>query len=261
MYTFPLLWLALLIVSFLKFNLSYVTPYRSSCALTCCAPTLLTLTAAVSFVPIVVLALVFNVTNAIGFTYACAPVLRSLSRLSHADVPSTALQRPRRQGKVGQPPRVLRLEHGHGRPRRADPDGRGQEQRRPLPRVKYAGLAAHSHRYSCTHLIFSLARTHSRSSFRARTVKGQDRGRMEVLVEFLSALRSGIDEGAYMHKDLNSQSDTEEELRKPNGGKYARETGNMSGGLRRTRCDIIQPGELQWCDDVGSQSIHTEGGK
>ncbi|KAI0824231.1 DUF846-domain-containing protein [Trametes gibbosa] len=43
-YTFPLLWLALLIVSFLKFNLS--------------------------FVPIVVLALVFNVTNAIGFTYA-----------------------------------------------------------------------------------------------------------------------------------------------------------------------------------------------
>ncbi|KAI0335342.1 DUF846-domain-containing protein [Cubamyces sp. BRFM 1775] len=43
-YTFPLLWLALLIVSLLKFNLS--------------------------FVPIVVLALVFNVTNAIGFTYA-----------------------------------------------------------------------------------------------------------------------------------------------------------------------------------------------
>ncbi|KAI0735236.1 DUF846-domain-containing protein [Earliella scabrosa] len=44
-YTFPLLWLALLIVSILKFNLS-------------------------SFVPIVVLALVFNVTNAVGFTYA-----------------------------------------------------------------------------------------------------------------------------------------------------------------------------------------------
>ncbi|KAI8995564.1 Golgi apparatus membrane protein TVP23 [Trametes punicea] len=43
-YTFPLLWLALLIVSILKLNLS--------------------------FVPIVVLALVFNVTNAIGFTYA-----------------------------------------------------------------------------------------------------------------------------------------------------------------------------------------------
>ncbi|EJF66636.1 Golgi apparatus membrane protein TVP23 [Dichomitus squalens LYAD-421 SS1] len=43
-YTFPLLWLALLIVSILKFNLS--------------------------FVPIVVLALVFNITNAIGFTYA-----------------------------------------------------------------------------------------------------------------------------------------------------------------------------------------------
>jgi len=44
LYTFPLLWLALLIVSLLKFNLS--------------------------FVPIVMLALVFNVTNAIGFTYA-----------------------------------------------------------------------------------------------------------------------------------------------------------------------------------------------
>ncbi|OBZ79133.1 Golgi apparatus membrane protein TVP23 [Grifola frondosa] len=44
-YTFPLLWLALLIVSFLKFN-----PRE--------------------FVPIVILALIFNVTNAIGFTYA-----------------------------------------------------------------------------------------------------------------------------------------------------------------------------------------------
>ncbi|KAI9063000.1 DUF846-domain-containing protein [Trametes sanguinea] len=43
-YTFPLLWLVLLIASIFKFNLS--------------------------FVPIVVLALVFNVTNAIGFTYA-----------------------------------------------------------------------------------------------------------------------------------------------------------------------------------------------
>ncbi|KAI0762921.1 DUF846-domain-containing protein [Fomes fomentarius] len=43
-YTFPLLWLALLIVSILKFNLS--------------------------FMPIVVLALVFNVTNVVGFTYA-----------------------------------------------------------------------------------------------------------------------------------------------------------------------------------------------
>ncbi|KAI0374237.1 DUF846-domain-containing protein [Pilatotrama ljubarskyi] len=43
-YTFPVLWLVLLFVSFFKLNLS--------------------------FVPIVVLALVFNVTNAIGFTYA-----------------------------------------------------------------------------------------------------------------------------------------------------------------------------------------------
>ncbi|KAH9835618.1 DUF846-domain-containing protein [Rhodofomes roseus] len=44
LYAFPLLWLALLIVSFLKFNLS--------------------------FIPIVLLALIFNVSNAVGFTYA-----------------------------------------------------------------------------------------------------------------------------------------------------------------------------------------------
>jgi len=44
LYSFPLLWLVLLIVSFLKFNLS--------------------------FIPIVVLALIFNITNVVGFTYA-----------------------------------------------------------------------------------------------------------------------------------------------------------------------------------------------
>jgi hypothetical protein len=44
LYTFPLLWLVLLIVSFLKFNLS--------------------------FIPIVILALIFNITNVVGFTYA-----------------------------------------------------------------------------------------------------------------------------------------------------------------------------------------------
>ncbi|KAA1468653.1 Golgi apparatus membrane protein TVP23 [Dentipellis sp. KUC8613] len=44
LYVFPTLWLVLFIVSLLKFNLS--------------------------FVPIVVLALIFNITNAIGFTYA-----------------------------------------------------------------------------------------------------------------------------------------------------------------------------------------------
>ncbi|KAJ6485942.1 Golgi apparatus membrane protein TVP23 [Mycena sanguinolenta] len=43
-YVFPLLWIALLIVSLLRFKVTYV--------------------------PIVVLALVFNATNAIGFTYA-----------------------------------------------------------------------------------------------------------------------------------------------------------------------------------------------
>ena len=44
LYTFPLGWLALFIVSLLKFN--------------------------VSFLPIVLLALVFNVSNLLGFTYA-----------------------------------------------------------------------------------------------------------------------------------------------------------------------------------------------
>ncbi|KAH9968923.1 Golgi apparatus membrane protein TVP23 [Russula dissimulans] len=44
LYVFPALWLGLFFVSLLKFNLS--------------------------FIPIVVLALVFNVTNVIGFTYA-----------------------------------------------------------------------------------------------------------------------------------------------------------------------------------------------
>ncbi|KAF8463034.1 hypothetical protein JB92DRAFT_3136634 [Gautieria morchelliformis] len=44
LYAFPVLWTLLLIVSVLKFN--------------------------ISFLPIVVLALVFNITNAIGFTYA-----------------------------------------------------------------------------------------------------------------------------------------------------------------------------------------------
>jgi len=44
LYAFPVLWLVLLIVSILKFS--------------------------ISFIPIVILALVFNVTNVVGFTYA-----------------------------------------------------------------------------------------------------------------------------------------------------------------------------------------------
>jgi len=44
LYAFPVFWLLLLIVSILKFS--------------------------VSFIPIVVLALIFNITNAVGFTYA-----------------------------------------------------------------------------------------------------------------------------------------------------------------------------------------------
>ncbi|KAG9314526.1 DUF846-domain-containing protein [Chiua virens] len=44
LYTFPALWLLLLVISFVRFN--------------------------IAFIPIVILALVFNVTNAMGFTYA-----------------------------------------------------------------------------------------------------------------------------------------------------------------------------------------------
>jgi len=44
LYIFPLLWTALLIVSFLKLGFA--------------------------FIPIVILALVFNIANAVGFTYA-----------------------------------------------------------------------------------------------------------------------------------------------------------------------------------------------
>lgn len=62
LYAFPLLWMALLIVSFLKFNLSYAVPS---------APGFHELILACRFIPIVLLALVFNVSNAIGFTYAC----------------------------------------------------------------------------------------------------------------------------------------------------------------------------------------------
>ncbi|KAL7285261.1 hypothetical protein ACG7TL_000355 [Trametes sanguinea] len=61
-YTFPLLWLVLLIASIFKFNLSYVSP-----------PSFLLLRTPLplsQFFSMLVLALVFNVTNAIGFTYA-----------------------------------------------------------------------------------------------------------------------------------------------------------------------------------------------
>lgn len=52
LYAYPLAWLVLLIVSVLKFNISYV-------------PLQTTLT---RFLPIVLLALVFNLSNLLGFT-------------------------------------------------------------------------------------------------------------------------------------------------------------------------------------------------
>lgn len=53
LYTFPALWTILLIVSFLKLS--------------------------ISFIPIVGLALVFNMTNVVGFTYACVPLRSRLT--------------------------------------------------------------------------------------------------------------------------------------------------------------------------------------
>ncbi|QRV91223.1 Golgi apparatus membrane protein TVP23 [Ceratobasidium sp. AG-Ba] len=50
LYVFPVLWILLFIVSILKFNISEPEPNR--------------------FLPIVGLALVFNITNVVGFTYA-----------------------------------------------------------------------------------------------------------------------------------------------------------------------------------------------
>ncbi|GAA6046568.1 hypothetical protein JCM3770_006213 [Rhodotorula araucariae] len=54
MYSFPLAWVLLLFVGILKFN--------------------------ISFLPIVMLALVFNVTNTVGYTYGMAPLDRDAKR-------------------------------------------------------------------------------------------------------------------------------------------------------------------------------------
>lgn len=59
LYVFPCLWGALFIVSLLKLSIS--------CVYSLLYISYLTL---LRFVPIVILAIVFNVTNAIGFTYA-----------------------------------------------------------------------------------------------------------------------------------------------------------------------------------------------
>jgi hypothetical protein len=61
LYVFPLLWAALLIVSLLKLGFASVQSiFIIKYALTNLS----------SFIPIVLLALVFNMTNVIGFTYA-----------------------------------------------------------------------------------------------------------------------------------------------------------------------------------------------
>lgn len=85
LYVFPALWLGLFFVSLLKFNLSSVKKRFISAIITFVTPLR-------RFVPIVVLALVFNITNVIGFTYACVPpnshiplVLFSLPLVSDRD--------------------------------------------------------------------------------------------------------------------------------------------------------------------------------
>ena len=183
-YTFPVLWLALLIVSILKFNLSCVQPLPlrpsvsrsadrarhldpfptaprahprlrddpASCQLSSSRSSSTSRTPSASH------------TRAYPRTHAApvsprsppssAPALHKVSPLPSPRPPiphlpllsvlrrrlafshSAASQGPRREAEVGEQPRVLGLELGHGRPRRPDPHGRGQEQRRPrLPRV------------------------------------------------------------------------------------------------------------------------------
>ena len=70
LYVFPALWLGLFFVSLLKFNLSWVHHINLLDSMLICP-----VPQQRSFIPIVVLALIFNVTNVIGFTYACVPCI------------------------------------------------------------------------------------------------------------------------------------------------------------------------------------------
>lgn len=69
LYAFPLGWLALFFVSLLKFNISYVS-YLAGQSPHCPGYPNLALTTPLvfSFLPIVILALVFNFSNVLGFT-------------------------------------------------------------------------------------------------------------------------------------------------------------------------------------------------
>jgi hypothetical protein len=70
LYVFPALWLGLFFVSLLKFNLSWVQHINLLDSMLICP-----VPQHRSFIPIVVLALIFNITNVIGFTYACVPCI------------------------------------------------------------------------------------------------------------------------------------------------------------------------------------------
>ncbi len=94
LYAYPLGWLALFFVSLFSFSISYVSSYLSCqdhqilCELRFrCVRTVLQST--YRFLPIVILALVFNMSNVLGFTYVhyrslppSKPVLRADSSLS-----------------------------------------------------------------------------------------------------------------------------------------------------------------------------------
>lgn len=105
LYSFPVLWFLLLLLAIFKLNLSYAPTSTPCChadgiqlhpnraetlgRFACC-----------SLLSQVILALVFNLTNVIGFTYAY--VSRSATLRSNRN----GLQRPRREAEVGV---------GHGR--------------------------------------------------------------------------------------------------------------------------------------------------
>jgi hypothetical protein len=79
LYSFPLLWGALLIVTILKARFEcvlFVVPMFAHCS------------RLHRFIPIVILALIFNVTNVIGFTYAFVFLLPHRSCQTDASVSS-----------------------------------------------------------------------------------------------------------------------------------------------------------------------------
>lgn len=70
LYSFPALWSVLLIVSIFKFNMYVYVPFLLLPEFADASMAMASYPCSSSFLPIVGLALVFNITNAVGFTYA-----------------------------------------------------------------------------------------------------------------------------------------------------------------------------------------------